>query len=72
MTTTVSNGQITRSDIEAKLRAIRDDIEPVGEQAKGGLMAAAPIVATVLIIGAYLLGKRSGKKRRAVIEIKRL
>jgi hypothetical protein len=66
------SGRITRADIEAKLRAIRDDIEPVGEQAKGGLMAAAPVVVAVLVIGAYLLGKRSGKKRRAVIEIKRL
>jgi hypothetical protein len=66
------SGRITRADIEAKLRAIRDDIEPVGDQAKGGLMAAAPVVVAVLIIGAYLLGKRSGKKRRAVIEIKRL
>jgi hypothetical protein len=66
------SGRITRADIEAKLRAIRDDIEPVGEQAKGGLMVAAPVVVAVLVIGAYLLGKRSGKKRRAVIEIKRL
>jgi hypothetical protein len=66
------SGRITRADIEAKLRSIRDDIEPVQEQAKGGLMAAAPVVAAVLVIGAYLLGKRSGKKRRAVIEIKRL
>ena len=66
------SGRITRADIEAKLRAIRDDIEPVGDQAKGGLMAAAPVVVAVLVIGAYLIGKRSGKKRRAVIEIKRL
>ena len=66
------SGRITRADIEAKLKAIRDDIEPVGEQAKGGLMAVAPVVAAVLVIGAYLLGKRSGKKRRAVIEIRRL
>ncbi|HMC41263.1 MAG TPA: hypothetical protein VKI19_16490 [Acidimicrobiales bacterium] len=66
------SGRITRADIEAKLRTIRDDIEPVGEQAKGGLMAVAPVVAAVLVIGAYLLGKRSGKKRRAVIEIRRL
>jgi hypothetical protein len=66
------SGRITRADIEAKLKAIRDDIEPVGDQAKGGLMAAAPVVAAVLVIGAYLLGRRSGKKRRAVIEIRRL
>jgi hypothetical protein len=66
------SGRISRADIEAKLKAIRDDIEPVGEQAKGGLMAVAPIVVAVLVIGAYVLGKRSGKKRRAVIEIRRL
>ena len=66
------SGRITRADIEAKLKAIRDDIEPVGEQAKGGLMAIAPVVVAVLVIGAYVIGKRSGKKRRAVIEIRRL
>ncbi len=66
------SGRISRADIEAKLKAIRDDIEPVGEQAKGGLMAAVPVVVAVIVIGAYVLGKRSGKKRRAVIEIRRL
>lgn len=66
------SGRISRADIEAKLRAIRDDIEPVGDQAKGGLMAVAPVVVAVLVVGAYILGKRSGKKRRSVIEIRRL
>ena len=66
------SGRITRADIEAKLRSIRDDIEPVGEQAKTGLMAVVPVVVAVLVIGAYVIGKRSGRKRRAVIEIRRL
>ena len=66
------SGRITRADIEAKLRSIRDDFEPVGEQAKGGLMAAVPVVVALLVVGAYILGKRSGRKRRAVIEIRRL
>lgn len=65
-------GTITRADIEAKLRALRDGIEPVGEQAKTGVMAAVPVIVTVLVLAAYLTGRRKGKKRRAVIEIRRI
>lgn len=66
------SGSITRTDIEAKLRAIRDSIEPVGEQAKGGAKAAVPVVLIVLVLAIYLIGVRRGKKRRAVIEIRRI
>lgn len=66
------SGTITRADIEAKLRAIRDGLEPVGEQARSSLAAVIPAVAAVLVVGAYLLGKRKGRKRRAVIEIRRV
>ena len=65
-------GTITRADIEAKLRAIRDGIEPVGEQARTGVMAVAPVVVAVLVLAAYMAGRRKGKKRRAVIEIRRI
>ena len=65
-------GTITRADIEAKLRSIRDGIEPVGEQAKTSIMAIAPAVVAGVVIVAYLLGRRGGKKRRAVIEIRRI
>ena len=63
---------ITRADIEAKLRAIRDGVEPIEDKAKTGAMAAAPVVAAVLVLLAYLAGRKGGKKRRAVIEIRRI
>jgi hypothetical protein len=66
------SGTITRADIEAKLRAIRDGMEPVGEQAKTGVMAAVPVVAAILVVAAYWAGRRKGKRRRAVIEIRRV
>ncbi len=72
MSGTNGRGTITRADIEAKLRAIRDGIEPVGERAKTTVMAAAPIVAVAIVVVAYVIGRRSGKKRRAVIEIRRI
>lgn len=65
-------GTITRADIEAKLRSIRDGIEPVGAQAKSSIMALAPVIGVALVVAAYVFGRRSGKKRRAVIEIRRI
>ncbi|MGH8972097.1 MAG: hypothetical protein ACRD0C_02705 [Acidimicrobiia bacterium] len=69
---TNGSGTITRADIEAKLRAIRDGLEPVGDQARTGAMALLPVVVAVVVLGAYLMGKRKGLKRRAVIEIRRI
>ena len=66
------SGTITRADIEAKLRAIRDGLEPVGDQAKTGVMAVLPVIVAVVVVAAYLAGKRQSKKRRAVIEIRRI
>lgn len=65
-------GSITRSDIEAKLRSLRDSIDPVGDQAKTGLKAAIPVVVIAIVLAAYLMGKKGGKKRRAIIEIRRV
>lgn len=65
-------GSISRSDIEAKLRSIRDSIEPVGDQAKGGLKAAIPVIVAVVVFAAYMIGRKGGKKRRAIIEIRRV
>jgi hypothetical protein len=69
---TNGSGTITRADIEAKLRAIRDGLEPMGNQAKTGAMALLPVVVAVVVLGAYLVGKRKGVRRRAVIEIRRI
>jgi hypothetical protein len=69
---TDGSGTVTRADIEAKLRQIRDSMEPVGEQAKASVMAIAPVAVAVIVLAAYLVGVRRGKKRRAVIEIRRI
>jgi len=66
------HGSITRGDIESKLRSIRDSIEPVGDQAVGGLKALIPVIAAVVVVAAYVIGRKSGKKRRAIIEIRRI
>jgi hypothetical protein len=63
---------VTRSDIERKLaeiRGIADDTTEVAQDAtKTGLVVAG--VAVVVI--AFVLGKRRGRKKSTIVEIRRI
>jgi hypothetical protein len=63
---------ITRADIEAKLREVQGATEAGAEAAKGAGVAAGAVIAGVVVIVAYLLGRRGGKKRRTVVEVRRI
>jgi len=63
---------ITRADIEGKLREIQGSAEAGREATKGAGMIAGIAGVGVLVLGAYLLGRRKGRKRRTVVEIKRI
>ena len=69
--TTPSN-RITINQIESKLREVAAPVETgVGEaQSMAPVIIAA--VAAALLIGAYVLGRRRGKRQTPVIEIRRL
>ena len=64
--------KITRADIEAKLHEIKGDVEAQGEAAKPYALGVA--IAGVLAVAglAYLLGRRKGRKKTTVVEIKRI
>jgi hypothetical protein len=63
---------VTRGDLEAKLAEIRgvtDDTTEVAEDAaKTGLVVAA--VGVVVI--AFLLGRRRGRKKSTIVEVRRV
>lgn len=64
--------RITRDDLEAKLREISGDVEDTVESAKPKLLAGAVAGVVVIAVAAYLLGRRRGRKRSAVVEIRRI
>jgi cobalamin biosynthesis Mg chelatase CobN len=73
MTATIErNGEVTRADIESKLREIRGEVNEVGESARSvGMIVGA--VAVVAVVGAvYLFGRRRGRKEKTVVEIRRI
>lgn len=66
------NGKITRGDIEAKLREMRGEVEQTAEAAKAPIMAIAGGVAAAIVVLAFLLGKRRGRRKSTVVEIRRV
>ena len=63
---------ITRSDIEAKLREIKGEVDTTTTAAKPYVIAGAA-AAAVLVIGiVYALGRRKGRKKTTLVEIRRV
>jgi hypothetical protein len=67
-----TNGRITRGDIEAKLRQMRGEVDKTAEAAKVPIMAIAGGVAAAVVVLAFLLGKRRGRRKSTVVEIRRV
>lgn len=65
-------GPVTRADIEAKLREIRGEVETTATAAKPYAGAAAVAVAVLVIGLTYALGRRKGKKRTTLVEIRQV
>jgi hypothetical protein len=63
---------ITRADLEAKLGQIRDatDTSAGGTRSIGVAVGVAAAAAVVVI--AYFLGNRRGRKRRTIVEVRRV
>jgi hypothetical protein len=70
--TPTATGTVTRDDIEAKLRELRQEVDSVGEAAKAGAIVVGAVAAVAVLAAVYLLGRRKGKKRTTVVEIRRV
>ena len=64
--------KISRDDIESKLRELQGEVDENLESARTAGIAAGVGVAIVLVLVAYFLGRRRGKKRQTVLEIRRI
>lgn len=64
--------RITRDDLEAKFREIQGDVTEVEEQARDYLGLAVVAGVAVLVVLAFTLGRRRGRRARTFVEIRRL
>lgn len=64
--------RITRDDIEARFRELEGEVDERKEQVLGvaAMVGVAAVVGVVLV--AFALGRRRGRKRTTVVEIRRV
>ncbi len=63
---------ITPGDIEAKFRELQGDIDETTHEARSMALAAGAVLAVVVIGVVYFMGRRRGRKRSTIVEIRRI
>lgn len=63
---------ITPADIEAKFRDIQGQVDIVAEDGKKKMAVGGALVALLILALVYVLGRRAGKRKSSVVEIRRL
>lgn len=69
--TTSSGEKVTRADLEAKARQVQAAVEETKESAQNTAVLAGVAVVVVVLI-AFLMGRRKGKPGKAVVEVYRI
>ncbi len=72
--TTAGNTErvVKREDIEAKLREIRGVTDTTTEVAQEAVKPALVVLGIAVVVGAFLLGRRRGRKRSTIVEVRRV
>jgi hypothetical protein len=64
--------RITRDQLEDKIRELEGGAREQAESARSTVVTAGAVAALVLLLLAFLLGTRKGRKRSTVVEIRRV
>jgi len=66
------NRPITRDDIEAKFRELEGEVDDRKEQALNVAVVVGTALAVAVVLAAYTLGRRRGRKKTTIVEIRRV
>jgi hypothetical protein len=63
---------IRRRDLEAKMRELQGGVTETREAATNTLVTVGAVLVVGAIAVAFLLGRRKGRKRTTVVEVRRI
>ncbi|MBK5222327.1 MAG: hypothetical protein JJE52_05545 [Acidimicrobiia bacterium] len=64
--------RITRDDIEAQFRELEGEVDDRKEQAIGIATVVGVVVVVGIVLLAYRMGRKGGRKRTTMVEIRRV
>ena len=64
--------KVSRDDLEAKFRSLQGDVQGKMEDRKQTLVVGAAVGGLLLVLLVFLIGRRSGKKKTTLVEIRRV
>jgi hypothetical protein len=67
-----ASDRISREDIEAKLKGLQGDVQNKVDDRRSTVITVGVIAGVVVVALFYFLGRRSGRRRSAVVEIRRV
>ncbi len=68
----LTDRKITRDDLEAKFREIKGGVDQRAKAAMDTAMPFAIAGGLILLLLVYFIGKRVGKKKSTIVEIRRI
>jgi hypothetical protein len=68
----VGTERITRDQIEAKFRELTGEVTDEAESARTQAVTVGLAAAVILVAVVFLIGRRSGRRRSAVVEVRRI
>ena len=68
----MADTKISRADLEAKFREVQDGLQGKLEEKKASILSVVAVAGVVLVVVFFLLGRRSGRKKTTLVEIRRV
>ena len=72
MSQTSTDEKISADDLRNKMQGLQNTLQGRVDEQKNTLVTVGGVAIVVLLILFFLLGKRSGKKKTTLVEIRRL
>ena len=67
-----AHDDVSKDDLQATLQSFQDGLRGQVEDRRSMLVTIGAVVAVGLMVVAYLMGRRGGRKRSTLVELRRL